>query len=338
MGPTRTGDEGSAAIDGAGRRGRRRWGAPPPGMPGVRAVSRARRVALVVGVLGVVSLLGSSVPGPATATSSFGGPSAIGLRRGIVGIAATPTGHGYWLVAADGGVFAFGDAGFHGSLAHAPLDKPIVGIAATPTGHGYWLVGADGGVFTFGDAGFLGSLGGLALVKPAVGIAATPTGHGYWLVAADGGVFAFGDAGFFGSAANGVTFAAPGHSSTTVALHRPVVGIVGTPTGHGYWLASADAGVFSFGDAGAFGSDGGAPWQAVGIAPFPSGSGYAVAFNDHRTVGVSCHFAAGRRVVPFTTGSFGRAPIVGVAGAPDGSVYWVVDAAGDVFPTFGLAP
>ena len=30
-------------------------------------------------------------------------------------MAATPTGHGYWLVASDGGIFTFGDATFHGS-------------------------------------------------------------------------------------------------------------------------------------------------------------------------------------------------------------------------------
>jgi hypothetical protein len=35
----------------------------------------------------------------------------------IVGISATPDGKGYWLVGADGGVFAFGDAGFYGSAA-----------------------------------------------------------------------------------------------------------------------------------------------------------------------------------------------------------------------------
>jgi hypothetical protein len=31
-----------------------------------------------------------------------------------VGVAATATGKGYWLAAADGGVFAFGDAVYHG--------------------------------------------------------------------------------------------------------------------------------------------------------------------------------------------------------------------------------
>jgi hypothetical protein len=34
----------------------------------------------------------------------------------VVGLAATPSGRGYWLAAADGGVFAFGDAAFHGAV------------------------------------------------------------------------------------------------------------------------------------------------------------------------------------------------------------------------------
>ena len=38
----------------------------------------------------------------------------------VVGMAATPSGHGYWLVASDGGIFSFGDAPFYGSTgAHA---------------------------------------------------------------------------------------------------------------------------------------------------------------------------------------------------------------------------
>jgi hypothetical protein len=53
------------------------------------------------------------------------------LNQHVVGMAATPDGKGYWLVASDGGVFAFGDANFYGSMASAPLNKPIVGMAAT---------------------------------------------------------------------------------------------------------------------------------------------------------------------------------------------------------------
>ena len=50
------------------------------------------------------------------------------LNKPIVGIAATPTGKGYWLVASDGGIFSFGDAAFYGSEGGTPLNKPIVGI------------------------------------------------------------------------------------------------------------------------------------------------------------------------------------------------------------------
>ncbi len=37
------------------------------------------------------------------------------LNKPIVGMAATPDGKGYWLVASDGGIFTYGDAGFYGS-------------------------------------------------------------------------------------------------------------------------------------------------------------------------------------------------------------------------------
>jgi hypothetical protein len=121
------------------------------------------------------------------------------LNRPIVGIAATPSGRGYWLVASDGGIFSFGDAPFLGSLGAVRLNSPIVAMAAAPGGSGYWVVAADGGVFAFGNARFAGSASGGRLSAPAVHMAATPTGNGYWLAGADGGVFAFGDAPFFGA-------------------------------------------------------------------------------------------------------------------------------------------
>ena len=85
-------------------------------------------------------------------------------------MAATPDGKGYWLVASDGGIFAFGDAAFYGSTGGIALNQPIVGMAATPDGKGYWLVASDGGIFAFGDAAFYGSTGGIHLNKPIVGI------------------------------------------------------------------------------------------------------------------------------------------------------------------------
>ena len=66
----------------------------------------------------------------------------------------TPDGKGYWLAGLDGGVFAFGDAAFYGSMGAHGLTQPIVCMASDPDGNGYWLVAADGGVFAFGDAAF----------------------------------------------------------------------------------------------------------------------------------------------------------------------------------------
>ncbi len=123
-----------------------------------------------------------------------------------------PAPGGYWLAAADGGIFSYGDAGFFGSTGNLHLNQPIVGLAATPDGSGYWLVAADGGIFSYGDAGFYGSTGNLHLNQPIVGMAATPDGSGYWLVAADGGIFSYGDAGFYGSTGN-------------LHLNQPIVGL-----------------------------------------------------------------------------------------------------------------
>jgi hypothetical protein len=54
------------------------------------------------------------------------------LNAPVVGLAATPTGGGYWEVASDGGLFAFGNAQFYGSMGGKPLNAPVVGVAATP--------------------------------------------------------------------------------------------------------------------------------------------------------------------------------------------------------------
>jgi hypothetical protein len=79
----------------------------------------------------------------------YGSTGSLPLNKPIVGMASTPSGNGYWLVASDGGIFAFGDAVFYGLTGSLPLNKPIVGMAPTVDWHGYWLVASDGGVFAF---------------------------------------------------------------------------------------------------------------------------------------------------------------------------------------------
>ena len=108
------------------------------------------------------------------AAAFYGSEGGSHLNAPIVGMAASPSGHGYWMVASDGGIFSFGDAAFYGSEGGSHLNAPIVGMAASPSGHGYWMVASDGGIFSFGDAAFYGSEGGSHLNAPIVGMAASP--------------------------------------------------------------------------------------------------------------------------------------------------------------------
>ena len=58
----------------------------------------------------------------------YGSEGGVHLNQPIVGMASTPDGLGYWLVASDGGIFSFGDAAFHGSEGGVHLNQPIVGM------------------------------------------------------------------------------------------------------------------------------------------------------------------------------------------------------------------
>ncbi len=242
-----------------------------------------------------------------------------------VAMAATPSGHGYWLVGVDGGVFSFGDAPYLGSLPALHLAvKNIVGIDATPDGRGYWLAGADGGVFAFGDAAFYGSVPGV-LGRPApitiTGLAETPDGRGYWLAGADGGVFSFGDAQFYGSLPGigvqptSVRFTQSDQFNAFVA-YSGVVSIQPTPDGHGYWLVGPDGGVFTFGDAGFYGSLPG----ALGTRVLPSTT-HAGALGSRAVVG---------------TGHAASVPVIGFAATADGRGYTMVADDGTVY-SFGDA-
>ena len=222
---------------------------------------------------------------------------------------------GYWMVASDGGIFNYGDAGFFGSHGGSALNQPVVGMAATPDGGGYWLVASDGGIFSYGDAAFYGSTGGMHLNRPVVGMAATPDGGGYWLVASDGGIFSYGDAAFYGSTGG-------------MHLNRPVVGMAATPDGGGYWLVASDGGIFSYGDAAFYGSTGGMHLNrpVVGMAATPDGGGYWLVASDG---GI---FSYGDAAFYGSTGGMHlNRPVVGMASSLTGSGYWLVASDGGIF-------
>ena len=179
---------------------------------------------------------GSALPFGAGSCSG----SVLSANRPVVGMAAAPGGDGCWLVASDGGIFAYGpNAPFFGSAGAIALTRPVVGMAAAPNGDGYYLDASDGGVFAYGPgATFQGSMGGLPLNKPIVGMAVDPTTGGYWLVAADGGIFSF-DAPYFGSMGGR-------------PLNQPIVGMAAAPGGDGYYLVASDGGIFTFGPGAVF--------------------------------------------------------------------------------------
>ena len=101
-------------------------------------------------------------------------------------MASTPVGGGYWLVAQDGGVFAYGDAHYYGSRGGQPSTRPLSEWPQLLT-VGYWLVGKDGGVFAYGAAEFYGSAGAMPPNASVTGIASSSDGGGYWLAETNGG-------------------------------------------------------------------------------------------------------------------------------------------------------
>jgi hypothetical protein len=118
------------------------------------------------------------------------------LNGPVLDSIVTPSGNGYYMVASDGGIFAFGDAKFYGSMGGTPLNASVLSLVPDADGVGYWLVAGDGGIFSF-EAPFNGSMGATKLNQPITGM--VRFGAGYLMVGEDGGIFNFSNQPFFGS-------------------------------------------------------------------------------------------------------------------------------------------
>ena len=143
-------------------------------------------------------------------------------------------------------------------------------------------------------------------------------------------VFAGGGVLGFGAPPAGSILSTPLNSVMVAQAANPVA----PKTNEGYWLASADGGVYAEGDAGFYGSLGNLrlAGPVVAIAATPDGRGYWLAALDG---GVFAFGDAG------FYGSMGgrplNRPIVGIAPTADGRGYWLVASDGGVF-SFGDAP
>jgi hypothetical protein len=92
------------------------------------------------------------------------------LNAPVQSLVPDADGAGYWLVASDGGIFAF-QAPFKGSMGATRLNRPVTGMVRA--GGGYLMVGEDGGIFDFSGTpdGFKGSLGADPPARPITSVA-----------------------------------------------------------------------------------------------------------------------------------------------------------------------
>lgn len=272
--------------------------------------NRVRVAAAAVSLGATAALLAVAAPSPASPV--------VVVQNDWVDIAARPFDGGYWVVAEDGTVRAFGDATSYGDASGLPLRQPIVGIVPTFSGQGYWLAAADGGVFSYGDAPFLGSAANLPLSAPISAIDRTPTGNGYRLLGEDGGVFAFGDATYLGRL--------PTASSRATAL-------ASTPYGEGYLAMRGSDGPHNFGNsavATAIGVSHGDPYVDVAGTPWLTGVWMTSKDGTVNVMGEGAVHHGDASGFPL------QAPITANEITSDGRGYWMLGEDGGVF-AFGNA-
>jgi hypothetical protein len=242
-------------------------------------------------------------------------------------MAADTGGEGYWLLGADGGVFAFGSAGFaganticNGRYADGGYLCSELVLAPSITGHGYWTVDDRIVLQQFGDAPKL--INGEQF-WPISAIAPTPTGQGLFMLRRDNGrVYTVGDA------------RSEYPDALRFSLPMGATGLTATRTGGGYWIAGGDGAVFALGDAHFAGSMFARPLNQpiAGAASTVTGQGYWLVAADGGVFVFGDAKFYGSAVNTAHAGS-----IVGMARTTDGGGYWLASSNGGVY-AFGDAP
>jgi hypothetical protein len=222
---------------------------------GSSAWSSSSNAITIVTVAGNPPRVGYWMLGADGKVYAFGDSKPLGNAPGsAVAIASLRNGKGYWVVDAAGRVRHFGTAAALIGRPALRSGERVSAMSGTPSGKGYWLFTNLGHAFAYGDAHFYGDVGSTRLNGAVIASAATATGHGYYMVGSDGGVFAF-NAPFRGSM--GAT-----------RLNKPVNGLVAF--GNGYLMVASDGGVFTFSNKPFLGSLGSNPPAnpIIGISAF----------------------------------------------------------------------
>ncbi len=252
-----------------------------------------------------------------------------------------------------------------------PSLSTLPGSAGQPSGGvgGYWINAADGGVFSFGNAQFHGSMGGMRVERTRSSASRRPTTPtGYWEVAtrrwrvqlrrrqllrqhrqhpieqADGRDGGHARRGWLLARGRPTVASSPTATPASTAARAASrstsrsSGWCRRTTAVGYWLIASDGGVFAFGDAGFFGSLGGAPpvhgarrrgadarrWRVLG----PRRQRHGLRLRRRPTVGVA-------GVSP--TLSTMKSPMTGLIPDFSGQGFDAVNGGGQAF-AFGDAP
>lgn len=185
----------------------------------------------------------------------FGSPKDLGIGNtgggdAIQGkwqfIAPTPTNQGYWCVAVDGRIRAFGDAtNFASNLPGFVYgsNRYIAGGYSLKEGQGFYAVATNGVVYAMGAATHHGNWTGTADEALATCVP-NMDGTGYWLMKSGGDIQAKGACSHFGE-------------ELTTSVDNPLEvfdQLMATASDDGYWILRGIGNIYAFGDAQFFGS------------------------------------------------------------------------------------